>query len=63
MESAEARPTAQMGEVYRELSGQLQVELDDMEVILDTDLEELNRLLRANNLPIVERRPIGNVAT
>jgi hypothetical protein len=63
VESAEAAPTGQMGEVYGELSGQLQTELDEMEVILDTDLEELNRLLRANNLPIVERRRIGNVAT
>ena len=63
VESAEDQPTSQMGEVYRELSGQLQTELDEMEVILDTDLEELNRLLRANNLPIVERRPLGQVAT
>jgi photosystem II stability/assembly factor-like uncharacterized protein len=63
VESGESRPTAQMREVYTELSGALQQELDEMEVILDTDLEELNRLLRAANLPIVEKRPLGNVAT
>ncbi len=63
VESAEAQPTTQVGEVYTALSAALQTELDEMEVILDTDLDELNRLLRANNLPIVERRPLGQVAT
>jgi hypothetical protein len=63
VESAESRPTDQMRQVYTEVSGALQAELTEIEVILDTDLSELNRLLRAANLPIVERRPLGNVAT
>ena len=63
VESAESKPTDQMRAVYTEVSGALQAELDEMEVILDTDLSELNRLLRAANLPIVEKRPLGNVAT
>jgi photosystem II stability/assembly factor-like uncharacterized protein len=63
VEAAEARPTNQMREVYTDLSGKLETELQEMEVILDTDLEVLNRLLRANNLPVVERRAQGRVTT
>jgi len=45
VESAEARPTDQSYEVFDYLSGLLQVQLDRLEEILDTDLPALNTRL------------------
>ena len=54
VEGGEAEPTEQSREVYEHLSGLLQVELDRLQVIINTDLRRLNELLQENGLdPIV----------
>jgi photosystem II stability/assembly factor-like uncharacterized protein len=61
VESAEAAPTAQSRAAFEDLSGRLQVQLDRLQVIIETDLRRLNELLEGNGMdPIVVRedRPI-----
>ncbi len=61
VESGEDRPTDQSHTVYRHLSDLLQVELDRMELIIRTDLQRLNELLREENMePIQTERPISD---
>jgi photosystem II stability/assembly factor-like uncharacterized protein len=56
VEGGEAEPTEQAQEVYQYLSGLLQVELDRLQVIIETDLRRLNELLTDNGLdPILIR--------
>ncbi len=56
VESGEAEPTEQSREVYEYLSGLLQIELDRLQVIIETDLRRLNELLTENGLdPILIR--------
>jgi hypothetical protein len=56
VEGGEGEPTEQAQEVYQYLSGLLQVELDRLQVIIETDLRRLNELLTNNGLdPILIR--------
>jgi hypothetical protein len=54
VEGAEARPTEQSYEVYESLSGLLQVELDRLIIVLQSDLARLNELLRQEGLDPIE---------
>jgi hypothetical protein len=58
VESAEAAPTAQSHEVFRDLSARLDAELTKLNAVYGGDLESFNRLLRQNNLPEITRPPI-----
>jgi hypothetical protein len=61
VESGEGPPTEQSRQVFEDLSGRLQVQLNRLQVIIETDLRRLNELLESNGLsPIVvrEERPI-----
>ena len=49
--SAEARPTDQAVEVFNELSGLLQAELDKLSAVVSTDLPAFNALVREANIP------------
>jgi photosystem II stability/assembly factor-like uncharacterized protein len=52
-------PTRQAGEVYGELSGKLQVQLDVMEAALAEELPKLNALLKKNGKPPINvPRPV-----
>ena len=54
VEGVEGRPTRQSYEVFEQLSGELRTQLDRMQQVFRTDLEEFNRLLRARGLePVV----------
>ena len=56
VEGGQAEPTEQAREVYEYLSSLLQVELDRLQVIIETDLRRLNELLTENGLdPILIR--------
>jgi photosystem II stability/assembly factor-like uncharacterized protein len=59
VEEAEAAPTGQSYQVFQELSGQLDRELAALNQLWTTDLDALNRLLRANRLPAVTRTPLA----
>jgi hypothetical protein len=63
IERGEYRPTDQSYDVFEMLSGQLTEELDALNVIIATDLAELNRLLRENDLPEVRAEQQGKVTT
>ncbi|MBE0594974.1 MAG: hypothetical protein IH616_21525 [Gemmatimonadales bacterium] len=54
VESAEAPPTAQSYEVFDDLSGKLQAQLDRLETVIATDLGRLNELLAAKGLEAVK---------
>jgi hypothetical protein len=58
VESAEAAPTAQSHEVFRDLSTQLDAQLTKLNDIYGRDLESLNRLLRQHGLPQITRPPL-----
>jgi hypothetical protein len=49
--SADARPTDQSVQVFEELSAALQVQLDRLKAILETDVPAFNRLVRDADLP------------
>ncbi len=57
IEQAEDQPTDQMYDVFKDLSGKLDVQITQMNTILDSDLSELNDLLRKHNLPVVKKEP------
>jgi len=58
VESAEAGPTAQSHEIFRDLSTRLDAELTKLNAVYGNDLASFNRLLRQNNLPEITRPPI-----
>jgi hypothetical protein len=58
VESAEAAPTEQSYAVFRDLSGQLDQRLAELNALLDRDLGALNQRLTRANLPAIERRPL-----
>jgi hypothetical protein len=58
VESAEAAPTAQSNEVFRDLSARLDAELAKLNEIYGRDLDAFNRLLRENGLPQITRPPL-----
>lgn len=63
VESAEAPPTTQSYAVFRHLDTLLQKELDDLERVIQSDVAQLNQLLRARNLdPVPTERPKREVA-
>ena len=58
IESAEARPTAQVYEVFEMLSGQLDTELQQLTLIIQQDLARLNELLRSLGMDPIESQQI-----
>jgi photosystem II stability/assembly factor-like uncharacterized protein len=58
VESAEAPPTAQSQEVFRDLSAKLDAELAKLNAVYGRDLDSFNRLLQQNGLPQITRPPI-----
>jgi photosystem II stability/assembly factor-like uncharacterized protein len=58
MEAAENEPTEGHREVYQYLSSMLQEELARMDVIIETDLQRLNELLRNEDLPPINPDPV-----
>jgi photosystem II stability/assembly factor-like uncharacterized protein len=52
--SADYRPTDQSREVFRELTGRLQRQLDALRLVIDRELPKLNAELRKAELPIIE---------
>jgi len=63
VEGVDGRPTAQSYEVYDYLSGLLDQQLNRVDVLIRTDLEEFNRLLRSKGLDPIKpperpRRPV-----
>jgi fumarate hydratase class II len=59
--SADAAPTAQAVQVFQELNGQLQVQLDRLQVIIDREVPAFNDAMKAQNVPAIKagRRPIS----
>ena len=53
MASSDAKPTQQSYEVYEELSGQLQVQLDRLQQIIDTEIPAFNALVAGHEVPAV----------
>ncbi len=51
--SADARPTRQSYDVYEELSGQLQVQLDRLSAIVEDDIPRFNALVARHSVPAV----------
>jgi hypothetical protein len=58
VESAEAPPTSQSQEVFRDLSAKLDAELAKLNAVYGRDLDAFNRLLQQNGLPQITRPPI-----
>jgi hypothetical protein len=51
--SADAAPTAQTVQVFDELTGALQVQLDRLKAVLDTDIPAFNRLVKESDVPAI----------
>jgi photosystem II stability/assembly factor-like uncharacterized protein len=51
--SADAKPTQQSYAVYDELSGQLQLQLDRLQQVIDTEIPAFNALVAQNQVPAV----------
>jgi hypothetical protein len=54
VEGAESRPTDQSYEVFETLSGSLDVELEQMQLVIQQDLARLNELLRELGLEPID---------
>ena len=50
VEGVNGRPTAQAYEVYDLLAGELETQLDHLDVLINTDLAQFNRLLQQKGL-------------
>jgi photosystem II stability/assembly factor-like uncharacterized protein len=55
----DAKPTDQSYQVFDDLSAQLQVQLDRLKALLDTDVPAFNELVKGLNLPAVRVRERG----
>src|SRR2546426_7525248 len=51
--SAEAAPTVQSEQVFSELSAALQVQLDRLKAVLDTDIPAFNKLVKESEVPAI----------
>ncbi len=51
--SADAAPTAQSDQVFDELAAALQVQLDRLKAVLDTDIPAFNRLVKESDVPAI----------
>jgi hypothetical protein len=51
--SADAVPTAQSEQVFTDLSAALQVQLDRLKAVLDTDIPAFNRLVKESDVPAI----------
>ena len=51
--SADAAPTAQSERVFTELSAALQVQLDRLKAVLDTDVPAFNQLVKSSDVPAI----------
>jgi hypothetical protein len=54
VQGVRGRPPAQTYEVFEYLSDELQAELDRIQVLITTDLEQFNRMLRDKGLDPVQ---------
>jgi hypothetical protein len=60
VESADSRPTEQSSVVFKELSAQLQAQLDKLDALMKTDVPAFNKLLASSKLePVVEKPAAG----
>jgi len=50
---ADVAPTAQAVQVFNELSAALQVQLDRLKVVLDTDIPAFNKLVKESDVPAI----------
>jgi hypothetical protein len=57
VELSDVGPTAQASEVFEELSGKLQVELDHLHTVETTGIQEFNTLVRDQNIPAINPEP------
>lgn len=57
VELSDIAPTAQASEVFEELSGKLQVELDHLHTVETTGIQEFNALVHDQNIPAVNPEP------
>ena len=55
--SADAAPTAQSVQVFDLVSGLLQIQLDRLKAIVDTDIPAFNKLVQDQNVPAVILKP------
>ena len=55
--SADAAPTAQSYQVFDLLSGLLQIQLDRLKAIVETDIPAFNKLVQDQNVPAVILKP------
>ncbi len=63
MASADARPTDPSYEVYEDLSGQLQVQLDRLAEIIRVDIPAFNALIAEHAVPaVIVREPAERVS-
>jgi photosystem II stability/assembly factor-like uncharacterized protein len=53
VEDSDTAPTAQSYEVFKELSAQLQVQLDKLQAIDANDVTNFNRMVREQNIPAI----------
>ena len=51
--SADAAPTAQSEQVFNELAAALQVQLDRLKAVLDTDIPAFNKLVKESDVPAI----------
>ncbi len=57
--SADARPTQQSYDVFAELSGQIDAQLDRLRQVIETDVPALNDLIRSAEVPAVVLKEFG----
>jgi len=53
VQSADAAPTTQEGEIYRDISAKVDVQLGRLRALQSTDLVAFNTLMRELNVPAV----------
>jgi kynureninase len=53
---SESAPTAQAEQVFNQLSAALQVQLDRLKTVLDTDIPAFNRLVKESDVPAIMLR-------
>jgi photosystem II stability/assembly factor-like uncharacterized protein len=57
VELSDIGPTAQAVEVYDQLSGKLQVELDHLHQVETSGIQDFNKLVQAQNIPAINLEP------
>jgi hypothetical protein len=57
VESSDIAPTAQSVEVFDELSGKLQVELDHLHQVETSGIQDFNKLVQTQDIPAINLEP------